>query len=138
MSTWLRTRVVPLAISVRMSAEARASIGKRDAMAFDALGGDPLAHAASLDMGQTRRAPMRLVEMDVTVDERRQEERAREIDALAGRIGASGRMQRRNAAAGDFDVGERRHRGRRALARIIRRGSAASPPHIDRADRRNA
>ena len=54
-------------------------------MALDALGGDPLAHAVSLDMGQARRAPMRLVEMDVAVDERRQEERARKIDALARR-----------------------------------------------------
>ena len=106
MSTWLRTRVVPLAISVRMSAEARASIGSRDAMALDALGGDALAHAASLDMGQARRAPMRLVEMDMAVDERRQEERARKIDAFAWRMGASGRMQRRDEAAGDFHVGE--------------------------------
>ena len=56
---------------------------QRDAMALDALGGDAFAHAASLDMGQARRAPMRLVEMDVAVDERRQEERAGKIDALA-------------------------------------------------------
>ena len=75
-------------------------------MAFDALRGDPLAHAVSLDMGQTRRAPMRLVEMNVAVDERRQEQRACEIDALACSIGASGRMQRRNHAVGDFDIGE--------------------------------
>ena len=75
-------------------------------MAFDALGGDPLAHAASLDMGQTRRAPMRLVEMDVAVDERWQEERALEIDALGRAIGASGGMERRNHAAGDFDICE--------------------------------
>ena len=75
-------------------------------MAFDALGGDPFAHAASLDMGQARRAPMRLVEMDVAVDKRRQEQRARKIDALAWRMGASGRTERRNEAAGDFHVGE--------------------------------
>ncbi len=47
---------------------------------------------------------MRLVEMDVAVDEGRQEEGAGEIDALARRIGASRRMQRRDAAAGDFNV----------------------------------
>ena len=75
-------------------------------MAFDALGGDPLAHAASLDMGASRRAPMRLVEMDVAVDERRQEERALKIDALAWPIGASWRMQRRNGAVCDLDIGE--------------------------------
>src|ERR1700722_3941311 len=74
MSTWLRVRVVPLAISVRISAEARASMG--------------------------------LVEMDVAVNERRQEERALEIDALAWAIGAFGRMQRRNDAACDFDIGK--------------------------------
>ncbi len=79
---------------------------QRDAMAFDALGGDPLAHAVSLDMGQTRRAPMRLVQMDVAVDERRQEERALKIDALARLISACRRVQRRNDAAGDFDIGE--------------------------------
>ena len=47
---------------------------------------------------------MRLVEMDMAVDEGRQEEGAGEIDALARRIGASRRMQRRNAAAGDLNV----------------------------------
>ena len=52
-------------------------------MALGALGGDALAHAASLDMRQARRAPMRLVEMDMAVDERRQQERAGKIDALA-------------------------------------------------------
>jgi hypothetical protein len=75
-------------------------------MAFDAFGGDPLAHAASLDMGQPRRAPMRFVEMDVAVNERWQEKRALKIDALIGLIGASGRMHRRNDALGDFDIGE--------------------------------
>ena len=78
--------------------------GERDAMAFDAFGGDPLAHAASLDMGQPRRAPMRLVEMDVAVNERRQEERALEIDALAWLICATGRTERGNHAGGDFDI----------------------------------
>ena len=81
---------------------------QRDAMAFDSLRGDPLAHAVSLEMGQTRRAPMRLVEMDVAVDERRQEERALKIDALAWLISASGRMQRRNQAVRRF----RHRRGR--------------------------
>jgi hypothetical protein len=75
-------------------------------MALDAFGGDPLTHAASLNMGQTRRAPMRLVEMDVAVNERRQEERACEINALTRLISASGHVQRRNHAAGDFDVGK--------------------------------
>ena len=107
-------------VDVDVAAHARRAVGDQrsderrgarldrqsDAMAFDALGGDPLAHAVSLDMGQTRRAPMRLVEMDVAVNERRQEERAREIDTLAGLIGASWRMQRRNDAVCDFDIGE--------------------------------
>ena len=75
-------------------------------MAFDALSGDAFAHAASLDMGQARRAPMRLVEMDVAVDKRRQEQRARKIDAFARAIGASRRMQRRDDAACDFHIGE--------------------------------
>src|SRR6478672_229917 len=75
-------------------------------MAFDAFCGDPLPHAASLDMGQTRRAPMRLVEMEVAVNERRQEKRALKIDALARSISASGRMERRNGAVSDFDIGE--------------------------------
>ena len=57
-------------------------------------------------MGQARRTPMRLVEMDVAVDEGRQEERAGKIDALGSSISASGRMQRRDKTAGDFDVGE--------------------------------
>ena len=56
---------------------------KRDLAALDALGGDALAHAASLDMRQARRAPVRLVEMDVAVDERRQEQLSGKIDALA-------------------------------------------------------
>ena len=49
---------------------------------------------------------MRLVEMDVAVNERRQEERALQIDALAWLIGASRRMQRGNDATHDFDIGE--------------------------------
>ena len=107
-------------VDVDVAAHARRAVGdqrsderrgarldrQRDAMAFDAFGGDPLAHAASLDMGQPRRAPMRLVEMDVAVNERRQEKRALKIDALAGSISASGRMHRRNDAVGDFDIGE--------------------------------
>ena len=107
-------------VDVDVAARARRAVGdqraderrgarldrQRDAMAFDALGGDPLAHAVSLDMGQARRAPVRLVEMDVAVDERRQEERALKIDALAWLIGASRRMQRRNDAACDLDIGE--------------------------------
>ncbi len=75
-------------------------------MALDPLGGDPFAHAASLDMGQAWRAPMRLVEMDVAIDKRGQEQRARKIDAFAWRMGRPGRMQRRNEAASDFHVGE--------------------------------
>ena len=107
-------------VDVDVAAHARRAVGdqraderrgarldrQRDAMALDALGGDALAHAASLDMGQARRAPMRLVEMDVAVDERRQEERARRDRCARRSIGASRRMQRRNDAARDFDVGE--------------------------------
>ena len=83
MSTWLR--VSRRAVGDQCSDERRGARldRQRDAMTFDALCGDPLAHAVSLDMGQTRRAPMRLVEMDVAVNERRQEERALKIDALA-------------------------------------------------------
>jgi hypothetical protein len=43
--------------------------------------------------------------MDMAVDERGQEEGACKINALDGEIGASRRMQRRNPAAGDFDIG---------------------------------
>ena len=45
-----------------------------DPMALDALERDALANAAPLDMGQARRAEMGLVEMDVALDKRRQEE----------------------------------------------------------------
>ncbi len=107
-------------VDVDVAAHARRAIGdqranecggacfdrQRDAMALDALSRDAFAHAPSLDMGQARRAPMRLVEMDMAVDERRQEQRARKIDAFAWRMGASGRIERRDEAAGDFHVGE--------------------------------
>ena len=82
MSTWLRARVVPLA-DQRSDKRRRAGFDRQgDLMALDALGGDALAHAASLDMGQAWRVPMGLVEMDVAVDERRQEQQPVEIDAF--------------------------------------------------------
>ena len=108
-------------VDVDVAAHARRAIGdqranecggacfdrQRDAMALDALSGDAFAHAPSLDMGQARRAPMRLVEMDVAVDERRQEQRARKIDAFAWRDAAlPGALQRRDEAVRDFHVGE--------------------------------
>ena len=106
-------------VDVDMAARARRAVGdegpdqrrsarldrQRDAMAFDAFRCDPLAHAAPLDMGQARRAPMRLVEMDVAVDERRKQERALKINALARLMGAARRMHRRNRAVYDFDIG---------------------------------
>ena len=79
---------------------------QRHMMAFDAFGGDPLAHAVSLDMGASRCAPVRFVEMDMAVDERWQEKRALEIDALAWLISASGRMQCDNDAPCDLDIGK--------------------------------
>ena len=85
MSTWLRARVVPLAISVRMSAEARASIGSATRWRSTRSAAMRSRTLRPSTMGQARRAPMRLVEMDVAVDERRQEERAGKIDAL-GRL----------------------------------------------------
>ena len=75
-------------------------------MARDALGGDTLAHAASLDIGQARRAPMRLVEMDVAVDERRQEEVPAEIDTFAARGGGAWHMRRDDQTIRDFNVRE--------------------------------
>ena len=83
-------------VDVDVAARARRAVGDQradkrrragfdrqgDLMALDALGGDALAHAASLDMGQARRAPMGLVEMEVAVDERRQEQQPAEIDAF--------------------------------------------------------
>ena len=138
-------------VDVDVAAHARRAVGdqrsderrgarfdrQRDAMAFDALGGDPLTHAAALDMGQTRRAPMRLVEMDVAVDERRQEERALKIDALAGRSALPGGCSAAMTPPA-ISTSARPPWGRRALARIIRRGSGASPPHIDKGGRHNA
>ena len=96
-------------VDVDVAARARRAVGdqraderrragldrQRDPMALDALGGDALAHAASLDMGQARRAPMGLVEMDVAVDERRQEEHPVEVDALVGRRRGPRRVQSR-------------------------------------------
>ncbi len=78
----------------------------RDLAALDALGGDALAHAASLDMGQARRAPVRLVEMDVAVDERRQEELSGEIDALMSLSRGVRRTRRHDKALGDLEVRE--------------------------------
>ena len=77
-----------------------------DAMALNPLGGDALAHAAALDMGQARRAPMRLVEMDMAVDQRRHDELPRQIDALAGFSRGPRRVRRDDEAAGDFHVRE--------------------------------
>ncbi len=57
-------------------------------------------------MGQARRAPVRLVEMDVAVDERRQEELSDKIDALAGLSRGARRMRRDDKAVGDLHVGE--------------------------------
>ena len=106
-------------VDIDMAARSRAAVGDQrpnkrgradfdregHLMARDALGGDALAHAASLDMRQARRAPMRLVEMDVAVDERGQEELSAEIDALPRRCGA-GRMGRDDQAVRDFNVRE--------------------------------
>ena len=74
-------------------------------MALNSLSRDAFAHAAPFDMRQARRDPMRLVEMDMAVDERREEETAHKIDALAGVRGAFRRMERRNKAASDFNIG---------------------------------
>jgi hypothetical protein len=49
---------------------------------------------------------MSLVEMDVAVDERRQEELSRKIDALMSLSRGSRRMRGDDKAAGDFYVGE--------------------------------
>ena len=71
---------------------------------------------------------MRLVEMDVAVNERRQEERALEIDALAWLIGASRRMQHRNDTARDLDIGKaalRKTRVGQDHQRRLRRFAAA-------------
>ena len=77
-----------------------------DPMALDPLGGDALANAAPPDMGQTWRAPMGLVEMDVAFDERRQEQHPAEIVAVVGLRRCPRRMGRNDDAARDFDVGE--------------------------------
>jgi hypothetical protein len=75
-------------------------------MALGPLDDNALAHAASLDMRQAGRAPMSLVEMEVPVDERREEEHPFEIDAFAGRRRGPRRMPCDDEPAGDFDVGE--------------------------------
>ena len=84
-STWLRTRVAPFAISVADERRGAGLDRQGDPMALGALERDALAHAAPLDMGQARRAKMGLVEMEVAVDKRRQEEQAVEVDAVVGR-----------------------------------------------------
>ena len=73
-------------------------------MALDAFSGNALAHAASLDMGQPRGAPMGLVKMEVAVDERRQEEHAAQIEAVASRRRCPWRVGRDDDAAGDLHV----------------------------------
>ena len=77
--------VAPFRISVRTSAEARASIGSATRWRWMRSSGDALAHAAPLDVGQARRAEMGLVEMEVAVDKRRQEEQPLEVDAFVSR-----------------------------------------------------
>jgi hypothetical protein len=49
---------------------------------------------------------MRFVEVDMAINKRGQEERAPKIDPLAGRTGASRRMNPDNDAARDFNIGE--------------------------------
>ncbi len=79
---------------------------QRNPMARDSLGGNSLAHAASFDMRQARRAPVRLIKMNMALDEGGQEEPPGKIDAaVAGRCGAR-RPHRDNKAIGDLDVGE--------------------------------
>ena len=53
-----------------------------DAMARDALGGDALANGPAIDMGHARRAPVRLVEMDMAFDESGKQQFARKIEGL--------------------------------------------------------
>ena len=107
-------------VDVDVAARARRAVGDQraderrragldrqgDAMALDALGGDALTHAASLDMGQARGAPMGLVEMDVAFDERRQEQHPAEIEAVGGRRRCPRRVGGDDDAARDLDVGK--------------------------------
>ena len=106
-----------IAVDVDMASYARRAVGdqrsdkrrralgdrQRHAMAGLALDGDALAHAGAGDVRQTRRAPMRLVEMDVAFDESGNEQSAVEIErcALRRRQGADGG----DAAVGDLDIG---------------------------------
>jgi hypothetical protein len=68
-----------------------------------ALDGDALAHAVAGDVRQTRGAPMRLVKMDVALDEGWRQQGAVEVERLArrGSEGADGG----DAAVGDLHVG---------------------------------
>ena len=91
---------------MRTSADARASIGSATRWRWMRSSGDALAHAAPLDVGQARRAEMGLVEMDVAVDERRQEEQPVEVDAFVGGRRGPRRVSRNDEAARDFHVGE--------------------------------
>ena len=107
MSMWLRARVVPLAISVRTSAAARASTGSATRWRSPRSMAMRSRTLRAFDMRQARRAPMRLVEMDVAFDESGQEQMPGKIDALARRRAAR-RVRRDDEAVGDLDVGERR------------------------------
>jgi hypothetical protein len=75
-------------------------------MAGRALGGDSLTHAAPRDMGQARRAPMGLIEMNVALDEGREKEPVFEINAKAGRRCWPWPTDRSDESVSDLHLGE--------------------------------
>ena len=139
-------------VDVDVAAHARRAIGdqradecggacfdrQRDAMALDALSGDAFAHAAVPRHGAGAARPNASCRdgcgrrRTPAGGARPQDRCARPArSALPGACSAAMRPPAISTSA-------RSPSGRRALARIIRRGSGASPPHIDRGGRHSA
>ena len=89
-----------------------------------ALGGDALAHAAPLRDGAGEGARMRLVEMDMTVDERRQRAARRQDRCSRSGGGAPPGAPARAMRPPAISTSAKPPFGQRALARIIDEGQA--------------
>src|SRR5260370_38965410 len=77
---------------------------QRDPGARDALGGDALAHATPSHMRQARGAPMRLVKMNMAVDEGGPEEPPPESPPLTRQRRRPRRTDRRAGAGAELSV----------------------------------
>ena len=90
MSTWLRMCSVPLATHLAHQVGAGLGLGHRPRRAHRAFGLDAVGDAiAGRPVGHPGQAEQGLVEMDVAVDQRRQDQRAAEIERIAIAVGCA-------------------------------------------------